>query len=272
MPRRKTRRVARKRRREPPKKPTPKVTPKVSAAAFPPAPARESEHPRRLPRERARDQDRAMPKPAEIYLPPLPEGEAGVRTMVEGWPWSRWGREMVDRIPRIAVPSESTMPAGRFISPIWQAGDIGYTGPPGSKYGAVELRRGGATVPHEFTHAAGFRLGLYGQPMAPPSGRLERMERFTADLIDYLFRHKEPSEWTEQERLVFDRLLSEGPDEAHAHFANRPDLMPPELEHWYPHFDLTRRRAMGVPQRLGYKGPSLPPPPPGIGYGSRTWR
>jgi len=115
---------------------------------------------------------------------------------------------------------------------------------------AVYAKQGGVTIPHELSHIN--QLGTWTE---------EDEEAFGKELLAWLAA-KPVEEWDQDRLYAYDKFVRSGESmvEAYAYLGERPELIPSELEAWYPQYDLTRRRAMGVPQRPGYGGPAAVSP------------
>lgn len=201
---------------------------------------------------------RGTPWPAEKGARGIPM--AGIsapeaqREMEREWPWSAYGREVVEKVPWEVL--------GEGVGGGWFMG-----GPAGGEHGRIALGAVGETIGHEYGHAAG-----------APWFNSETGQQFWRDVRDWIMR-KPTKEWTGDDYFVYRWLVEAPVFELYAGLSQRPQMIPPELEHWFPQYDLTKRRSMGVSQPLGYRGPTLtqygggfPPPPHGAGYGSRVWR
>ncbi|NIN68426.1 MAG: hypothetical protein GTO63_27705, partial [Anaerolineae bacterium] len=180
--------------------------------------------------------------------------------MLREYPWSDYGKAVIGR----TVMGRMTPIEGRLL----KAG--GYaTALPGG-VGIVRLGGGGEAVPHEIAHLAQFVFPFWS----------EIKDEFPQALREWL--GSEPTEeWDEQKRYLFnawvrreakattlERLgqhLPGRPDlgdmEVYAHMAQTPWLIPPELERFFPQYDL---RSRGHTAREGFRGPTYPsfwPPP-----------
>lgn len=193
---------------------------------------------------------KGVPWPAEkgargVPMASVSEGEAQ-REIRGEWPWSGYGREMLEKVPWHVL--------GEGIGGGWFRGPaMPYS------YGNVALGGVGELVGHEYGHAAA-EPWLYRDPATG--------QQFWRDVRDWIMS-KPQEEWTGDDYFIYRWLLEAGVTELYAGLSQRPQMLPPELEHWFPHYDLTKRRAMGVRQPLGYRGPAFteypskfPPAPP----------
>jgi hypothetical protein len=180
--------------------------------------------------------------------------------MLREYPWSDYGKAVIGR----TVMGRMTPIEGRLL----EAG--GYaTALPGG-IGVVRLGGAGETVPHEIAHVAQFVFPFWE----------EIKDEFPQALREWLV--SEPmEEWDEQKRYVFNAWVRRGkpsttweriamqlpgaPEvgdvEVYATLAQTPWLIPPELEQFFPQYDL---RSRGPTARGGYRGPTYPsfwPPP-----------
>lgn len=164
----------------------------------------------------------------------------GEEELAQGYPWTEYGRSLTDTVPwRAPTPEEH----------------IGFYRPGEGEYGEVVSEPTGIIPAHEFAHAADWEQDL------TPSGKIIE---FRDDILDWL-GEKAYDEMSQSEKRALLAILNDNVTEAYAIIGQSPQFIPPELEHWYPQYDLTQRQAMGRPQRLDYQGPperpTIPPPP-----------
>lgn len=178
---------------------------------------------------------RGLPMPYSEMETPDVIMELGKRDLAQGYPWSEYGRTLIANVPwRAPLPTEH----------------IGFYSPGEGPHGTVASGPESIVPAHEFAHAADWAQRLTHE---------ERLE-FRDDILDWL-GDKTYEEMTPAEKKTFLAILNDNVIEAYAIVGELPQFIPPELERWYPQYDLTRRRAMGIPQPFGYRGPMAPPPP-----------
>jgi len=171
------------------------------------------------------------------------------------WPWSEYGQEMLRTVPWTGEQTDPHKPVALFRP----------GGGPEAK-GEVKFSGLGYVAGHEYGHAA-----------AAPWWDEDTGARYMEDVIGWM-RSKPLEEMSPDELWFVDMFYAYGtrlgPGELYAMMAERPQAIPRDLGFWFPQYDLSRRRAMGVPQPPGYQGPTLtqfggkvPPPPHGVGSG-----